>query len=86
MTTPLTDAETLRAWLKSYISAVLDLEADTVSTAVPFDSYGLDSVEAVIMAGVMEEEFSIRIDPTMVFEDPSIDGLVKALQGAGLGR
>lgn len=86
MNPTLTDAETLRSWMTSYIAAVLDLDQDTVATNVSFDSYGMDSVEAVIMAGVMEEEFSIRIDPTMVFEDPSIDGLVKALQGAGLVR
>ncbi len=78
------DAAALRNWLVDYVRAVLDLEADTLSTAAPFDSYGFDSIEAVIMAGVMEEEFSIRIEPTMVFDDPSIDGVVAALRNAGL--
>ena len=84
--TTMIEAAALRDWLVAYVGAVLDLDVETISTAAPFDSYGFDSVEAVIMAGVLEEEFSIRIDPTMVFDDPSIDGVVSALHSAGLVR
>ena len=37
-----------------------------------FDSYGFDSVEAVVMAGVMEEEFGVPVDPIQLFENPTI--------------
>lgn len=84
MTDNLLNAEQLRVWMVDYISAVLDLGKEKIGTDAPFDSYGLDSAEAVIMAGVMEEEFHREIDPNMFFDDPSIDGVVRSFQAAGL--
>ena len=72
------DAATLRAWMVRYITAILDLPQD-VSTAQAFNEYGFDSVEAVVMAGVMEEEFGVPIDPIRLFEHPSIDLFVIAV-------
>lgn len=74
------DAETLRAWMVRYITAVLDLP-ETVSITETFDAYGLDSVEAVVMAGVMEEEFCVPIDPINLFEHPSIELFAAAMTG-----
>jgi len=74
------DAATLRAWMVRYITAVLDLPHD-VSTAQAFNEYGFDSVEAVVMAGVMEEEFGVPIDPIRLFEHPSIEKFAAAMTG-----
>jgi acyl carrier protein len=62
----------------NYICGVLGLDAATFSTSDRFDVYGLDSVEAVIMAGVMEEEFHVLVDPNQFFEYPSVDEFVGA--------
>lgn len=72
------DAETLRTWLVNYISSVLDVPAEDFPTASRFDSFGLDSVEAVVMAGVLEEEFRVPVDPIQFFENPSVDAFVAA--------
>jgi len=69
---------TLRAWMVNYIVSVLDLPPDSVPRSQKFNEYGLDSVEAVVMAGVMEEEFGVPIDPILFFEHPSIDQFVAA--------
>jgi acyl carrier protein len=66
------DEASIRGWMVRYIRSVLNLPGD-VDAAAQFDAYGLDSVEAVIMAGVMEEEFRVVIDPMEMFEHPSID-------------
>jgi acyl carrier protein len=79
------DAETLRTWLVSYISSVLDLPAEGFPTAARFDSFGLDSVEAVVMAGVLEEEFRVPVDPIQFFENPSVDAFVAAYASDGTG-
>ena len=63
----------VRAWMVGYVRSVLDLPADRPDTAARFDTYGLDSVEAVIMAGVMEEEFGVTVDAMEFFNNPSID-------------
>jgi acyl carrier protein len=66
------DEAFIRAWMVRYIRQVLNLPGD-VDSAAQFDAYGLDSVEAVIMAGVMEEEFRVVIDPMEMFEHPTIE-------------
>jgi acyl carrier protein len=80
------DPELLRAWMANYICGVLGLDRATFSAAARFDTYGLDSVEAVIMAGVMEEEFQVIVDPTVFFDAPSVDEFVALFtSGAAVG-
>ncbi len=67
------DEASIRTWMIRYVRSVLNLSDDDVTVAKQFDAYGLDSVEAVIMAGVMEEEFRVVIDPMEMFEHPSIE-------------
>lgn len=68
----------LRAWLVDYVTSIIDVPAQSLPTDQPFTSYGLDSVEAVVMAGVLEEEFGVPVDPVQLFEHPSIDEFVAA--------
>lgn len=73
----MTEAE-LRGWLVTYIGSVLGIPAEGFPTASRFDLLGLDSVEAVVMAGVLEEETAVPIDPILFFENPSVDAFVAA--------
>jgi len=73
-----TSKETLRLWMLNYILSVLDLPAEQIPTDKTFDTYGFDSVEAVVMAGVMEEEFGVPVDPVQLFEHPTIDDFATA--------
>jgi acyl carrier protein len=80
------DPQVLRTWMVNYVCALLGLDAATFSTADRFDVYGFDSVEVVIMAGVMEEEFQVLIDPSQFFEAPSVDRFVAMFaSGASVG-
>jgi len=80
------DPQVLRGWMVKYICGVLGLDTATFSTTDRFDVYGLDSVEAVIMAGVMEEEFQVIVDPNQFFEAPSVDEFVALFtSGAQVG-
>jgi acyl carrier protein len=66
----------------NYITTVLDLPAEGLSTSATFDTMGIDSVEAIVMAGVMEEHYGVEIDPMFFFEHPSIDSFVAAHAGS----
>ncbi|MFW2828531.1 acyl carrier protein [Sphingomonas sp. ID0503] len=68
----------LKAWMVDYITSIIDIPAAELPTDQTFTSYGLDSVEAVVMAGVLEEEFGVPVDPASLFEHPSIDAFVAA--------
>ena len=81
---PPLDADTVRQWIVNYISSVLEISADEVTASASFAALGMDSVEAVLMAGVMEEDFGIQIEPSMIFDDPSIDGLIAAFRRVGI--
>jgi acyl carrier protein len=76
------DAETAKTWLISYITSMIDVAIEPFPIAEPFHSYGFDSTEVVIMAGVMEEEFGVELEPAMLFENPSVEGFVAALIAA----
>jgi acyl carrier protein len=68
-----------------YICSVLGLDVATFSTTDRFDVYGLDSVEVVIMSGVMEEEFQVLVDPNQFFDAPSVDAFVTAFASGPSG-
>lgn len=62
----------LKQWMSQYIASVLNCDAAAIDETDTFDNVGLDSVEAVIMAGLMEEEFQMAVDPIELYENPSI--------------
>jgi len=73
-------------WVTAYIVAALDIDRADFSPDARFDSYGLDSAEIVIMAGIMEEQLGLEIDPEILFETPSVSGVLDNLVAAGVVR
>ncbi|QTL02152.1 acyl carrier protein [Aquabacter sp. L1I39] len=69
----------LRDWLVNYAATSLSMGKEDIPLDANFDTYGLDSVEVIVMAGVMEEAFEIEIDPSWFFDDPTINGVVAIL-------
>ncbi len=67
-----TDRERVVDWMVQHIGSVLEMPKDNFPIEERFDAYGLDSIEAVIMAGLMEEEFGVPIDPMTLFQNPSV--------------
>lgn len=78
---PPVDALTIRNWMVSYISSVIDVQQDPFPDKERFDNYGLDSVEITIMCGLMEEQFGLEVNPDEVFENPNVADLSAHLAG-----
>ncbi len=75
----------LRRWVRSYLAEILFIPEPEVELDRTLDSYGLDSIEAVLMAGDLEEELGIEIDPAAFLQYPTIEAMVAALErGEGL--
>jgi acyl carrier protein len=70
--TPPATAVEIRDWMVGYITAVIDIPAEGFPLDDRFDQYGLDSVEITIMCGLMEEQFGIAVNPSEVFDNPSV--------------
>ncbi|WP_146343932.1 hypothetical protein [Falsiphaeobacter marinintestinus] len=59
-------------WMVQYIASVPDNKPSTIDAEATFDVLGLDSDEAVVMAGLRDEECLKAIDPIKSYKDPSM--------------
>lgn len=69
----------IQEWIVIYIADLLEIDPEEIDTAVPFDRYGLDSSAAVGLTGDLEDWLGIEIDPTLLYDYPTIDSLAKYL-------
>ena len=71
---------TLRPWVRAYIGNLIGSPVDEVRLDRELGSYGLDSVDAVLMAGEMEQAFGIEIDPAAFLQYSTIEAMVAMLE------
>lgn len=69
----------IETWIVSYIANLLEVDSEDVDTKIPFDRYGLDSSAAVGMTGDLEDWLGYEIDPTLIYDYPTIEALVEHL-------
>ncbi len=72
-------ATEIQAWIASYLAQLLEINPDEVDTSIPFDQYGLDSSAAVGMTGDLEDWMGRKIDPTLLYDYPTIQALAQHL-------
>ncbi|MDJ0508248.1 MAG: acyl carrier protein [Crocosphaera sp.] len=71
--------EDIEAWLISYLSKLLEIEPNELDPQVSFNEYGLDSSAAVILTGDLQEWLKNDLDPTLLFDYPTIAALAEHL-------
>jgi acyl carrier protein len=72
----------VQAWIAAYIADLLEVDVDKIDVTVPFKSYGLDSSAAIGMTGDLEDWLGQEIDPTVLYDYPTIKGLAQYLGGS----
>jgi len=72
-------SEKIQAWIVSYVANLLEVEPDEVNITIPFSRYGLDSSAAFGLTGDLEDWLQYEIDPTLLYDYPTIESLVKYL-------
>lgn len=77
-------AESVRAWIIDFLVSLLDTDPHSIKGDTRFHVMGLDSVDAVVMAGAMEEHFNVEIDAALFLRNSTIDSLVADLQSSGI--
>jgi acyl carrier protein len=75
----LPSVEEIRQWMMNYVAGLLEIQETEVKTDVPFDQYGLDSLAAVGMTGDLEEWLGEKLDPTLLYDYPTIDAFASHL-------
>jgi acyl carrier protein len=61
------DLDAMRAWLIELISKALKVKG-TMDPDAPLSKYGLQSIDAVILAMEIEEEVGVELPPTLLWE------------------
>jgi acyl carrier protein len=80
---PLASADAIRRMLIGELAAILQIDESQVDTAKPFDEYGLDSTDAIIVVGLVEEQLQIELEPELLIRNRTVDEVVNSLKRLG---
>ena len=74
-----TESDAIREWIVTYIADLLEVSTDEIDTESSFDRYGLDSSAAIGLTGDLEDWLGKEVDPTLLYDYPTVEGLVEYL-------
>lgn len=69
----------IQTWMIDYLSQLLEIEPDEIDITIPFDRYGLESSDAYAMTGDLETWLDQEINPTAIYDYPTIEALSEHL-------
>jgi acyl carrier protein len=72
-------AEEIQIWLVATISEQIGIEPDEIDIREPLDSYGLDSVQALMVVGKAEKLLGFKLSPLLLWHYPTIEALAERL-------
>ena len=71
----------IQEWLVAYLAELLKEEQEQIDITVPFDRYGLGSIDATSLIGDLEAWLEQELPPTLLFNYPTIQTLAENLAG-----
>jgi acyl carrier protein len=69
----------IQTWLVSYLAELLGIDLDEIDITIPFNRYGLDSATAIALTGDLGDWLGAELDPTLLYDYPTIQALVQYL-------
>jgi len=78
-TKPIQSTEALQEWLAGRVATYVQRTPEEIKTDVPLSEYGLDSVYALTLSGDIEDHLGLSLDPTVMWDHPTIAALTQAL-------
>ena len=81
---PVLRAADIESWLATYLVEQMGVPAEMVSPEAAFESYGLDSVDGVVMASALEVEFTIEVDPAIFLRNATLPEVYAELESEGI--
>ncbi|MBC6435613.1 acyl carrier protein [Nostoc sp. HG1] len=71
--------ETIQVWLVAQFAERLEIDPEDIDTCEPFDNYGLNSAETMILLTKLERWLGRKLNPTLIFNYPTIAELAQRL-------
>jgi 8-amino-7-oxononanoate synthase len=75
----------VESWLCRWVADELQIDVQSVDATASVREYGLDSVTAVRLVTELEQVLGHRVDVSLLWREPSIRSLSKALEAGGSG-
>lgn len=72
-------ADEVREWLRGRVAAQTGRPAEEIRPDLPLSEYGLDSVYVLGLCAEIEDHYGIEVEPTVMWDHPSLDPLAEAL-------
>lgn len=73
------DQNRLRWWLVQRVASYLRRPPEEIDPRHRLDEYGLDSLYATILCGEVEDELGLVVEPTVLWDHPTVDALTDVL-------
>jgi acyl carrier protein len=70
------------SWLTTQLASYLELSATAINPTVPLAEMGVDSVHAISLVGDIEAHFDIDVDPTLIFDYPTLSHIAEFIDSA----
>lgn len=71
----------LQEWLIDKLAQELAIDPSDIDVQQPFAQYGVDSVLAVTLVADLEDAMGRELNPTLLFDYPSIEAIAQHLAG-----
>ena len=72
-------------WLTEYLAFLLEEKPEAIDVELSFDRYGIDSATAVSLVADLEDWMQLELDPTIVYEYPTVRELSEFLESQQAG-
>lgn len=70
----------IEQWLVERLAVKLNIPAADIDTRVPLEQFGLDSQDAVVLSGDLEQFLGCRLPPTLFYECGTIEALTQRVK------
>ncbi|WP_433202833.1 acyl carrier protein [Nocardia sp. CA-107356] len=77
--TAATHPTSIQGWLVHRVADYTDRGPHQVDPTMPLAELGMDSVSAVNLCGEIEDRWSLDVDPTLIFDYPTIAAIAAHL-------
>jgi acyl carrier protein len=79
-------AAEIERWLVEKIALRVQVEPERISVDEPITRLGIDSTEAVVLSGELQEWLGVKVPPTVAWDYPTIAALARFLEGQVVAR
>jgi len=77
-------ASQVHQWMIGYLGELLDLPEADIDPEAHLANYGLDSTDVMVIAGALEEQFSLEVDPIFFLRNATVKDIVDDLKNSGI--